>query len=145
MMVKGNRLCWASFCSYWCSAISLDLQPALHLPKISPLICVYTCMSLHAGSIPAFPFGPMGGKGNRSVWSGLAIFMCLHFYLPPQCPWLPLVQPSVLPFPTWLLHPHHLFFSVPSCTAPRWSPLLFATQPLLTGMQWSHNCLQLVN
>ena len=53
--MKGNRFfCWASICSNWCSAISLDLQPALHLPKISPFICVYTCRSLHASSFPAF-------------------------------------------------------------------------------------------
>lgn len=53
--MKGNLcFCWASLCSNWCSAISLDLQPGLRLPKTRPFICVYTCRSLHAGCFPAF-------------------------------------------------------------------------------------------
>ena len=87
-MEGDYSFCWASFCSNWCSAISLDLQPALHLPKISPFICVYTCRSFHAGSFPALVPWETEGTGPCDPvlqFSRVYIFTCLTSVLNSPC------------------------------------------------------------
>lgn len=121
MIVKGNHFCWASFCGNWCSAISLDHQPALHLPKISPLICVYMC---HSMLIPFLPFPLVlwetEGIGPCDLvlqFSCIYVFTCLTSVLScpcsnllccvfPLCYFLP-IAPPLLCFHA--LPPHGVF------------------------------------
>lgn len=136
--MKENHFCWASFCSNWCSAISIDLQPALPWQKISPFICVYACQQLYAGSLPAFLWFHGGQRELvHVIWSG--DFCVLTFSstspLAPTSAFSHFAASS----PSFSHLLCLLMLLLPS------KPTAFSHAAALTGVQHSNYCLQLVN
>lgn len=146
-MVKGNLcFCWASFCGNWCSAINLNLQPGLRLPKTRPFICVYTHRSLHAGSFPAF----LWSRGRQREWFHVIWSCNFHvFTFPPASPvsLIPLSPTSCAAFSHFATSsPLPLLFCAFMTCPPHPNPqaFLYPMRSPLTGVQCNHYCIKLV-